>query len=400
MTGWTPTNWNHTQAVVANQCSSCHSGANPPADGPTSNHIPYKSLTGVAINNCDTCHKAGYTSWNPGLLHQNVSLSTQCASCHLSASYGLTSKPATAVHATVTGNCESCHKTTSTWSGAKVDHSTFTTATTCTSCHNGTRATGKKSNHIPTTANCGTCHKYPSWLPSKFHANVSVATGCASCHATTAYALTAKPNTATHSGATVCETCHKSTSNWLNVQYTHAAANSVGTGTCDTCHNGSTSAVSKSAVHIPVPAGVARCDSCHKSQVSFRTAVTMNHTVVSTATCKSCHSGSYTSQGTAGGAMAKIANHVPEAQLLNGTAMDCNACHGSTSSWATEKMNHNASMGNGAGWCKSCHATGTSYQGNMEKKSLTHQSSGKTDCSVSGCHKPLGSKGNAYTKWN
>ena len=212
--------------------------------------------------------------------------------------------------------------------------------------------------------------------------------------------MTSKPNTATHSGATVCETCHKSTSNWLNVQYTHAAANSVGTGTCDTCHNGSTSAVSKSAVHIPVPAGVAKCDSCHKSQVSFRTAVTMNHTVVSTATCKSCHSGSYTSQGTAGGAMAKIANHVPEAQLLNGTAMDCNACHGSTSSWATEKMNHNASMGNGAGWCKSCHATGTSYQGNMEKKSLTHQSSGKTDCSVSGCHKPLGSKGNAYTKWN
>ena len=225
-------------------------------------------------------------------------------------------------------------------------------------------------------------------------------TGCASCHATAAYGLTAKPNTSTHLSVTVCESCHKSTTSWSSVQFTHSAANAVGTGTCDTCHNGSTSAVSKTASHIPVTTGLAKCDSCHKSQASFNTSVTMNHTVVSTATCKSCHSGTYVSQGNNGGALAKPANHVPEAQLLNGAAMDCNSCHSSTASWTTEKMNHNASMGNGAGWCKSCHATGTSYLGNMEKKSLTHESTGKTDCSVSGCHKPLGSKGNAYTKWD
>ena len=37
----------------------------------------------------------------------------------------------------------------------------------------------------------------------------------------------------------------------------------------------------------------------------------------------------------------------------------------------------------------------------MEKKSLTHEkSTGVTDCSQSGCHRPLGNKGSPYTKWN
>ncbi|TXT38237.1 MAG: cytochrome C family protein, partial [Comamonadaceae bacterium] len=294
----------------------------------------------------------------------------------------------------------------STWTGAKVDHSTFTIATNCASCHNGSAASGKDANHIQTTANCTSCHKSgfgTSWLPAKYHANVPVVTGCASCHATSAYGLTAKPNTTTHNGVTVCETCHKSTSSWSNVLFTHAPANAVGTGTCDTCHNGSTSAVSKTAAHIPVPAGAAKCDSCHRSQVSFSTAVTMNHAVVSTASCKSCHSGNYASQGNNGGAMAKPGNHIPESQLQGGAAMDCNTCHSSTTSWASQKMNHNSSMGNGSGWCKSCHATGMAYLGNMEKKALTHEAKKGTvpsDCSMSGCHKPLGSKGAAYSKWD
>jgi hypothetical protein len=99
--------------------------------------------------------------------------------------------------------------------------------------------------------------------------------------------------------------------------------------------------------------------------------------------------------------LAKPSNHIPEAtQIANGSTLDCNACHSSTTSWTTEKMNHNASQGNGSGWCKGCHATGTAYLGTMDKKSLTHDKTGKTDCSVSGCHKPLGTKGSAYTKWN
>ena len=66
----------------------------------------------------------------------------------------------------------------------------------------------------------------------------------------------------------------------------------------------------------------------------------------------------------------------------------------------TMTMNHNSSLGNGAGWCKACHQSGTSYLGSMEKKSLTHQkSTGVTDCSQSGCHRPLGTRGTPYKSW-
>jgi hypothetical protein len=153
---------------------------------------------------------------------------------------------------------------------------------------------------------------------------------------------------------------------------------------------------------VPITAPTAKCDSCHKSQTAFATAVTMNHSVVTVQSCKGCHNGSYLGEG-AQGAQAKPTNHIPEGlQLLNGSSMDCNACHTSTSVFSTVKMNHNSSMGSGSGWCKGCHQTGTAYLGSMEKKSLTHQSKAAsvTDCSNSGCHAPMGKKGAAYSRWD
>jgi hypothetical protein len=126
----------------------------------------------------------------------------------------------------------------------------------------------------------------------------------------------------------------------------------------------------------------------------------MNHTVVAASTCKSCHGGAYVSQG-AQGALAKPTNHIPEVQLLGGATLDCSACHKSTTTWTSMTMNHNGSQGNGAGWCKACHQSGTSYLGTMFKMALTHrQTTAVTDCSQSGCHRPLGRFGTPYTKWN
>ena len=467
---WTPTKWNHTQTTVVGQCASCHTGAFPNTDGKPTNHIPYASVAVAAAANCDGCHKGSFTTWTNGKFHTNYSVSTGCVTCHSLAAGGsylsAVGKPANATHAAVTGNCESCHKSTTTWLGAKVDHSTFTAATNCVSCHNGTTATakptvhipvgtatcfachnvspqqwtptkwnhtqttvvgqcaschtgafpntdGKPTNHIPyasvavaAAANCDGCHKgsFTTWTNGKFHTNYSVSTGCVTCHTLTpggSYLnAVGKPTTANHTGVTgSCESCHKSTASWQTVTFAHSPANAVGTGTCDTCHNGTT-AKGKDATHIPVPAGVAKCDSCHKSQASFATAVTMNHTVVTTAQCKTCHNGSFTSQGTQG-ALGKPTNHIPEVQLLNGAAMDCKACHTSTTSFGTMTMNHNASQGNGSGWCIACHRSGTNFLGNMEKKSLTHErSTGVTDCSQSGCHRPLGNEGTAYRNWD
>jgi hypothetical protein len=261
---------------------------------------------------------------------------------------------------------------------------------------------------VTAAANCDGCHRgsFTTWGNGRLHTYYTVSTGCVSCHTLTAggsyLAAVGKPTTATHNGVTGnCESCHRSTASWSQVTFAHSAANAVGTGTCDTCHNGTT-ATGKPATHIPITSGVAKCDSCHRSQASWSTSVTMNHTVVSTQQCKLCHNGSYTSQGTQG-ALAKPANHIPEAQLLNGAAMDCNACHTSTASWTTMTMNHNNSQGSGAGWCKGCHTSGQAYLGDMEKKALLHKAKAGqvvTDCSQSGCHRPLGTKGNAYTKWD
>jgi hypothetical protein len=125
----------------------------------------------------------------------------------------------------------------------------------------------------------------------------------------------------------------------------------------------------------------------------------MNHAVVTATTCKTCHVATYVSSGL----LTKPGNHIPEsAQLLGGATLDCKACHTSTTNWATQRMNHNSTMGNGAGWCKGCHQNGTNYGGNMDKEALTHErvSPAPTDCSQSGCHKPLGGKGSSWTKWD
>ncbi|MEY8878405.1 MAG: cytochrome c3 family protein, partial [Leptothrix sp. (in: b-proteobacteria)] len=508
---WKPTLWNHTQQTVAGQCSTCHSGAFPPADGKPVNHIPYASIAGASSANCDSCHKAGFASWNPGTFHRNFTVSTSCTSCHNSGSLGATQKPNTATHAGVT-NCETCHTVTNWTTTGKPNHATFTPATNCSSCHNGSTAPGKTTTHIPTSANCVTCHTataatwkptlwnhtqqvvasqcsschsgayppadgkpvnhiplgsvagassancdachksgYVSWNPGKFHTSFTVVTGCASCHMTASYLgpTQTRPNTAIHANATTCESCHKSTTSWTantkvdhttftaatNCSSCHNGTTATGkatshmpvgatncfschntsgwtptkwnhtqvtvAGQCSTCHSGAfPPADAKPATHIPYAsvAGLtaANCDTCHKGSFATWANGKLHASATVTGQCKTCHSGSYTSWN----ALAKPTNHIPEAlYLLNGGTMECNACHTSTTVWTSMTMNHNSTPGNGAGSCKGCHATGTAFLGNMQKKAVTHQSKTATDCSQSGCHKPLGNQGTVYRSW-
>jgi Cytochrome c7 and related cytochrome c len=342
---WKPSRFNHTQVAVTAQCASCHTGTFAPADGKPTSHIPYQLVSSSAAANCDTCHKAGYAAWTPAKFHANVTVTSQCSTCHLSV------RPANATHAGQT-QCETCHKSTSIWGGAKVDHATFNAATNCASCHNGSAAQGKHATHIPVGAtSCFACHSptVPDWRPTKFnHTQVPVTAQCATCHSGAFSPADGKP------------------ANHIPYQLVATAASA----NCDTCHKGSLTTWANGKLHA---------------------SVTVN------GQCKTCHAGAYTSQG----ADAKPANHIPEAQLLNGAAMECNACHTSTTSWSS-RMNHNGSLGGGAGWCKSCHASGTSYAGGMERKSLTHErrTPAALDCSESGCHRPLGNKGAAYSKWD
>ena len=451
-TAWRPASRFNHAGVAPGSCAGCHGVS---ATGKPPTHIP--TTVPTAMPSCDSCHKSGFTAWLPARLHSSVGVSASCASCHTGTFPPAGGKPATPVHAGVTV-CESCHKSTTTWAGAKVDHTPFNAATNCAGCHNGSGVTGRSAAHIPVGAvNCIACHSKTAWRPTswnhtqlvvagqcsschsgafppadgrpathvpyasitgvvisncdtchtgttvwtgaRLHSKLTLSNQCASCHTGNFSPGSRKPNNATHAGVTTCEACHRSTASWLSgVTFAHSAANAVGTGTCDTCHG--VTATGKPATHVPVPAGTAKCDSCHRSQASFAIAVTMNHAVVTTAQCKTCHNGNYLTQGVTG-ALAKPANHIPENQLLNGAAMDCKDCHTGTASWTTIRMNHNASLGGGAGWCKSCHVTGTTFLGTMQKKALTHQRKTplQIDCSESGCHRPLGSRGTPYSAW-
>lgn len=395
---FTGARFNH-MGVAPTSCGTCHNGMT--ASGKPSGHI-------MTTAPCGTCHRT--TAWLPatGMDHSLFTVATVCASCH----NGSSATGKTPTHIPTTVNCIACH-TTTTWKPTKWNHTQQPVANQCSTCHSGAfpPADGRPANHIPyqvlsgvVITNCDTCHKtgYVSWFPGKFHSNVSVTMQCATCHLSSMYGLTSKPATATHATVTgFCESCHRSTSTWLSVQFTHSPANAVGTGTCDTCHNGMT-ALGKPVTHIPVTTGPTKCDSCHLGQTTFTAPYTMNHTVVSATSCKTCHNGSYTSVGTQG-AQAKPGNHIPEAILTGGGALDCKACHRSgTTNWLPESMEHNQSPG-GVGQCTTCHATGAGYLGSMMKMALNHRgasATGKTDCSASGCHRPLGNTGTSWSKWN
>ena len=63
-------------------------------------------------------------------------------------------------------------------------------------------------------------------------------------------------------------------------------------------------------------------------------------------------------------------------------------------------MNHNGARGGGNPvFCVTCHLSGTTYLGAMEKKSHEGTSVAK-DCSSSGCHRPIGREGVAYINWD
>jgi len=207
-----------------------------------------------------------------------------------------------------------------------------------------------------------------------------------------------KPGGASHIPTSLtCNWCHNMTT-FNPSSFTHQATQGVVAGQCESCHNGTYASLNvlgkaqASPTHIATSAS---CDTCHTGYATFAGG-RFSHTGVSPGTCSTCHY-----QG--GPGMAAPTNHIPYAsQLVAGSSMNCDSCHKSTNpgGFATQTMNHNNSLGNGAGWCKGCHASGLNYLGSMEKKSLTHEkSTGVTDCSQSGCHRPLGTRGTPYTKW-
>ena len=408
---WKPASGFNHEGVAPGSCASCHNGQR--ATGRPATHVPYTAVGALASLGCDSCHKAGFSSWTPAKLHASVNVSSQCATCHAS------SKPNTAVHAGQSV-CENCHKSTSSWSGAKVDHSAFNASTNCASCHNGSGATGKPAAHIPVgnsncaschttsswkptswnhtqlsvanqcaschsgafppadgkpathtpyqqvsalaSANCDSCHKagFSAWAPAKLHASVNISSQCATCHASS------KPNTAVHAGQSVCESCHKSTSSWTGAKVDHSAFSAA--TNCASCHNGS-NATGKPAAHIPV--GGSNCAACHST--SGWKPSKWNHTQLSVSNqCSSCHSGAFPP------ADGKPATHTPYQQVSAIAGSNCDSCHkAGFSSWTPAKLHASVTV---TAQCATCHAS-------IKPNTTIH--AGQTVCE--NCHKSTSS---------
>ena len=239
--------------------------------------------------------------------------------------------------------------------------------------------------------------------------HVGIGSGCTTCHngQTFAVGMTPKSKPTNHLPTSAsCETCHTTATTG---GFAGGLMNHVGiVGGCTNCHNGQAFAgitpVTKGGNHLPTTMS---CETCH-SATKFTipggfSGAAMNHTGIVN-NCTLCHN-NQPFQGVT--PVFKSTRHIPyAANLTGGAGMGCEFCHSKTifttftTGLVSSTTMHNGTTGNGAGWCIGCHLSGLSWSAPLQTKTLNHDSPGKTDCSQSGCHKPLGNTGTAYTNWN
>ena len=388
-----------THAATDTNCSSCHNGTT--ATGlKTPPHVP---VTGVQCSSCHVNTAASFTTYT--MNHGSVSAS-RCDSCHngsftaegTKGAQGTASLPG---HVATGGrDCGTCHASAAaaftSWAGGTFAHAA--TDTNCSSCHNGTTATGMTMPpHIPATGvQCSNCHANTAASFTTYtmgvtgHGSVSTSR-CDACHngSYTSQGTKGALGTASFAGHVAtngkdCITCHASATSaftsWAGGAFTHAATDT----NCSSCHNGTTATGMTTPPHIPA-AGV-QCSSCHNNTAASFTTYTMNYTAVSTSRCDACHNGSYTSQGTKGAlGTASFAGHVPT------SGADCITCHASAASgfasWAGGAHVHAATDTN----CSSCH-NGTTATGMVTPPHIP-----VTGLQCSSCHTNTAASFTTYT---
>jgi hypothetical protein len=379
---------------------SMQASAAPQAPGSDFNH----ATTGFALTGghltaaCETCHIGGVFKGTP----------RNCDGCH-AVGKRVVATPKSSSHIVTDAPCDTCHFNANTWLGARYNHGTAQRGS-CQTCHNGRLSMPKPPSHntgSKSTGSCDQCHRTYAWLPAAW--NHSGDTNCAQagCHVSGSniyYRGSGTSHNLTGELTYGCAECHTFFS-WSPARFTHNRGVD-----CQSCHNGAVAGgkpISHGAASIK---GMNQCSDCHRIQGWLP--ATYNHG--SPATCVTCHDGIK--------AVGKYPGHFA-------TADDCNQCHTKTTAWlpalGAKPANHipyNAGV-----QCTSCHVGGTVVRGTslhvpylntfacttchlknnaysgwgQDTKSIGHEGmrSGD-DCSKSGCHKPLGNKGSAYTVWD
>lgn len=131
-------------------------------------------------NTCASCHKGGVFVGTP----------KSCTTCHNGDPARTTVGRSAAHIPTQLTECSYCHRTTAFTVNVNMDH-TKVTSQRCDTCHNGAYLNYGKNNggakmksptHIPTSADCLSCHTTQSWAISHASIHSGITTGCASCH--------------------------------------------------------------------------------------------------------------------------------------------------------------------------------------------------------------------------
>lgn len=232
--------FNHGSALPG-QCQTCHNGR-------LSMTKPSTHNTGKkATKSCDQCHRS--SSWLPASWNHTGAVGV-CSSCHVSSPEvsAANRKPASHTPASIKGGannteCDACHNYLA-WYPNRFKHNT---GAPCSSCHNGSLATGKPGGHIATTDECNQCHYTAvAWVPALGgkpgdHIPYNAGAQCTACH-TGASTLVSSPSMHAYV-ARPCTTCHLRNNPYSRWGQATKSSGHEGMGSGDDC--------SKSGCHRP-----------------------------------------------------------------------------------------------------------------------------------------------------
>jgi len=279
----------------------------------------------------------------------------QCKACHSrTTQVNATQPPTDTVHAmNQQVDCDTCHKTAG-WSSAKFEHLGITTG--CLRCHKAGGAGRPAPMDIVHRQNpgaeCSLCHRSTeSFTGGALLDHSGFFSGCeqSGCHASD------KARARAHAVLTGCQDCHSYPS-WSAVRMNH---NVIGSTLCKSCHVRGGNAMAAPADQLHAGIGTQDCSACHDT-LDFGTA-TIDHSRITTGCgISGCHAADRT----------RASNHAG--------LSSCESCH-SYPNWLNVSMNHSAI---GTTQCRSCHAVGGTAT--APPADAIHAGIGTKDCSA--CH--------------
>ncbi len=332
-------------------------------------------------------------------------------------------------HPATSNLCQQCHQAGGSFT-AGFDHATLNTGgvnqgLACTTCHDGVTATGKIAEPCATSRDCVVCHAgYPptasSFAGGTFSHSGPEMTGklCAACHSRQrrrcAWQTTNAPVTNSDCGG-----CHTTTT------FTGATGGFNHTGVTTGCAASGLSCLGHRRAWSTSPmiririltfrsshsGAEINCYSCHKNAGGTFANATMDHSVVTSVSCQTCHDGNHDGSNAAHAVTGKTVGTTTVKGHFVTSVVACASCHTSTTAWTPVTVTLYKHLPNPPGYipvspaatgnhstskvpkCVTCHADTKSgtilINGNADISTFPHATYAST-CAA--CHASKGEK--------